>query len=342
MVLDYAADSNNLGLLHGEVIIMRRSLRAALALVVIGVLTSMAGSISVLGASKFIIATGGTAGMAYPIGGAMATIWSSNIPGVSVTPQVTGGSIENSRLLEQKEAEFSIQQNNIADYAYRGTEQFKGRPIRNIRGVASLIPEPLQNIVRADSGISSVADLRGRRVSVGPPGSGNEVNSRMLLDGFGITYSDIKPLYLSYAETANHFKDRMLDCAMFTTGVGTSAIQEIATTQAVRLLSLTDQQVRDLRAKFPFFVRSVIPAGTYKGQDQDVVTVATLATLVCREDLDEELVYRATKSLFENLDVMARAHTMGKVISLATALDGLTVPLHPGAERYYREKGVIK
>lgn len=320
---------------------MRKSLRIALMLALL-VFVLAGDAISVFGASKYIIATGGTAGMNYPIGAAMGAIWAREIAGVSVTPQVTGGGIENSRLLEQMEVDFSIQMNNIADYAYNGIEQFEGQPIRNIRGVANLIPEPLQNLVRADLGISSVSELRGKRVSVGPPGSGNVVNSQTLLEGFGITFADIKPFYLSYAESANHFKDRLLDCAMFTTGIGTSAIQEIATTQDVRLLSLTEEEVAHLKAEFPFFVRCVIPAGTYRGQNEDVVTVATTAILVCRDDLDEDFVYQATKALFNNLDEMARSHAMGKMISLETALDGLTVPLHPGAEKYYREKGLIK
>lgn len=291
---------------------------------------------------KYTIGTGGTAGMAFPVGGALASIWNETIPGISVSPQVTGGSIENTRLLEQKEIAFSIQMNNIADYAYRGTEQFKGKPITNIRGIASLIPEPLQNLVRVDSGISTIADLAGKKVSVGPPGSGNEVNARMLLAGFGLTYDDIKPYYLSYAETSNHFKDRQLDCAMFTTGIGTSAIQDIATTQAVKLLSISEKEVQDLQKQFPFFARSVIPKGTYNGQDEDVITVTTLATLICRDDLNEDLVYKATKAIFENLDTMRQAHAMGKMISLDTALDGLTIPLHPGAEKYYKEVGIIK
>lgn len=280
--------------------------------------------------------------MAYPIGGSMATIWSNKMPGIMVTPQVTGGSVENSRLLEQKEIEFSIQMNNITDYAYNGLEQFKGRPIKNIRNVASLIPEALQNLVRADSGIDSISDLKGKRVVVGAPGSGNEVNSRLLLSGYGLTYSDIKPLFLSYAEAANMFKDRLVDASMFTTGLGTSAIQEIAISQNIKLIPIAEKDVVELHKKFPFFVRFVIPANTYRGQDKDVVTVTTMATLVCREDLSEDLVYQATKLIFENLDVMARAHAMGKMINLKTALEGLTVPLHPGAAKYYKEKGLIK
>lgn len=319
---------------------MKRILLTSLALVALVTLTMSGGGL--FAARQYIIGTGGTAGMAYPVGGALANIWSSKIPGITVTPQVTGGSIENTRLLEQKEIEFSIQMNNITEYAYKGLEMFKGHPVPILRGIASLIPEPIQNLVRADSGINSIADLKGKRVAVGPPGSGNEVNARMLLSGFGLDYNDIKPLFLSYAEAANHFKDRLIDCASFTTGIGTSAIQEIATTQNVKLISLTETEVADLQKKFPFFVRFVIPAGTYRGQDKDVLTVTTMSTLVCRADLDEELVYQCTKALFENLDVMKRAHAMGKMISLDTALNGLTIPLHPGAERYYKEVGVIK
>lgn len=321
---------------------MRKSLRVALMVAVL-VLSMLAGdAMSVFGASKYVIGTAGTAGMCYPIGAAIAAVWSREMEGVSVTPQVTGGSVENCRLLGLKEVEFGLVMGSIAEYAYNGTELFEGQPIKNIRGVASLVPEILQNLVKADSGISSISELRGKRVSVGPPGSGNLVSSKELLESYGITLADIKPFYLSYAETANHFKDRLIDCAMFITGLGTSAIQDIAMSQDVRLLSMTEEEVANLIAQNPLLVPFVIPAGTYKGQDEDVLTATLLTGLYCRDDADEDFVYHALETLYDNLEDLARSHAMGKMISLEIALSGMTVPLHPGAEKYYREKGLIK
>lgn len=297
----------------------------------------------VFGATRsMIIATAGTAGMNYPLGGAMASIWSSKIPGLTVTPQVTGGSIENTRLLDQKEVELGMQANSVGFFSYRGLEQFKGKPVTSIRAMASLVPEFVQIVVRADSGIKSLADLKGKRVAVGPPGSMEVINSRLILQSAGMSYDDLTARFVSYAEAANQFKDRLLDAVIFATGLGTSAIQDIASMHKISLVSLKDEEIARLAKEYPFFVPGIVPAGTYPGQDADVRTVTTKTTLVCREDLDANLVYLMLKTLFENLDTMARAHPMGKYITLETALDGLAIPLHPGAERFYKEKGLIK
>ncbi len=259
-----------------------------------------------------------------------------------MTPQVTGGSIENTRLLDQGEVEFGLQANSVGYFSYHGLEQFQGNAITSIRAVASLVPEFVQVVVRADSGIKSMKDLKGKRVAVGPPGSMEVINSRLILEACGLSYDTVVARFVSYAEAANQFKDRMLDCVIFATGLGTSAIQDIASTQRIALVPIEPGEVQRLVSQHPFFVPKVIPANTYPNQTIEITTVTTQATLVCRADLDANIVYQMTRALFENLDTMAKSHAMGKYIRLETALDGLAIPIHPGAERFYREKQLMK
>lgn len=288
------------------------------------------------------LATAGTAGMYYPVGGSLASIWSDEIPGLSVNPSVTGGSIENTRLLDQGEVEIGLQANSVGFFAYKGLEQFAGKPITSIKSIANLIPEFVHIVVRENSGIETIKDLKSKKVSVGPKGSMEVINSRLILEACGLSYDEVNAQFISYAEATNQFKDRMLDCVIFATGLGTSAIQDIASTQKIRILSLSKAEVESIVSEYPFFVVNTIPANTYLNQKNDISTVTTQSTLVCRTDLDAEIVYQMTKTMFENLDRLSHAHAMAKYIKLETALDGLVMPIHPGAEKYYKEKQMIR
>ncbi len=291
---------------------------------------------------KMSLATGGTSGTYYPYGGAMAGLWGRNLPGVTVTAETTGASVENMRLLGSKQAELAITQNDIADYAYNATEMFKEK-ITNYRGVAVLYPELVQFTVRADSGINSIQDLKGKRVSVGPAGSGTEANTRQIVESAGLKYSDFaRAATLSNAEAANAFKDRQLDAIQLTGGVPFPTIQDVATAADVKVLPIDGALLQTLQGKYKFFVPVTIPANTYKGQTAVVNTVAVQATLVAREDLDKELVYWLTKILIEKQPDLAQAHAKGKELSKDSAVKGLTIPWHPGAEQYYKEIGALK
>jgi TRAP transporter TAXI family solute receptor len=272
----------------------------------------------------------------------MAQIFNSKIANMNVTAQATGASVENLKLISQKEAELAIVQNDMTDYAYNGTEAFKDAKVENVRVIGNLYPEVIQIVASADSGINTIEDIKGKKFSVGAPGSGVEANARQLLDVLGMTYNDFSANYLSFAESADSLKDNHIDGFMFVSGVPNAAIQDTATTSSLKFVSIPDDVINELTTKYPFFVEIIIPAGTYKGQDADVKTVAVTATLIVGAEVSEQVVYDLTKALFENQPELATAHAKGAELSLESAVKGVSVPFHPGAEKYYKEVGAIK
>ncbi|MEA4848446.1 MAG: TAXI family TRAP transporter solute-binding subunit [Clostridiaceae bacterium] len=292
--------------------------------------------------TNLILATGGTSGTYYPFGGSMAQIFNSKIENMNVTAQATGASVENLKLIGQKEAELAIVQNDMTDYAYNGTESFKDSKVENVRVIANLYPEVIQIVSSVDSGIKTLTDIKGKKFSVGAPGSGVEANARQLLDVMGMTYDDFSANYLSFSESADSLKDNHIDGFLFVSGVPNAAIQDTATTSSLNFVSIPDDVIKSLISKYTFFTEITIPAGTYKGQDVDVKTVAMKATLVAGAEVSEDVVYSLTKALFENQPELASAHAKGAELSLESAVDGVSVPFHPGAEKYYKEVGAIK
>lgn len=288
------------------------------------------------------IATGGTGGTYYPLGGAMAKIFNENIEGVTANAQSTGASVENIGLVSAGETEVAFVQNDVTYYAWTATETFAGKEkITNIRGMAMLYPEVVQIIATAGSGIKSVEDLAGKKVAVGAPGSGTEVNARQILAEYGMDYNDLgKADYLSFAEAADQLKDKHIDAAFVTAAVPTSAITEVTQTADIVLVPVESTKISTLAEKYPFYTEVTIPANSYKNQTADVTATAVMAMLVVPENLDEDLVYSMTKQLFEQRQVIIDTHDRGNDIKIETALDGMPIDLHPGAQRYYDEKGV--
>ncbi len=288
------------------------------------------------------IATGGTGGAYYPLGGAMAKIFNENVPGVTANAQSTGASVENIGLVEQGETEIAFVQNDVTYYAYTGTETFEGKDkITNIRGMAMLYPEVIQIIATKESGIKSVSDLKGKKVAVGAPGSGTEVNARQILEEHGIVYADLgKADYLSFNEAADQLKDKQVDAAFVTAALPTAAVTEVTQTADIVIVPVESEKIASLAAKYPFYTEVLIEGGNYKGNDDDVVAAAVMAMLVVPEDLDEDLVYNLTKSIFEQRQVIVDTHARGNDIQLETALDGMPIELHSGAKKYYDEKGI--
>ncbi len=291
---------------------------------------------------NLILATGGTSGTYYPFGGAMAQIFNSKIENMNVTAQATGASVENLKLIGKKEAELAIVQNDMTDYAYNGTETFSDGKIENVRAMATLYPEVIQIVASKDSGINTVADIKGKKFSVGAPGSGVEANARQILDVLGMTYNDFAANYLSFSESADSLKDKHIDGFLFMSGIPNAAIQDTATTSDLTFVSIPDDVIKDLTTKYPFFTEFIIPAGTYKGQNADVKTVAAKATLVVGAEVSEKVVYDLTKALFENQPELAQAHAKGQELKLEEAVQGISVPFHSGAEKYFKEVGAIK
>lgn len=284
------------------------------------------------------IATGGTGGVYYPLGGGMAQVFEDQLD-ITATAQVSGASVENMQLLSKGDVQLAFTQNDIADYAVNGTEVFDNK-LDNLAGIAALYPEIIQLVVSADSDIHSIADLKGKKVSVGAPGSGNEANSIQILSAAGMSYDDIDEQLKSYADSADSFKDGLIDAMFVTSGIPNSSVQDIAVTKGVRIIGIDEGIVSALQQDYPFFVKAEVPAGTYDGQEETADTVAVLASLTVNSKLSEDLVYKITKALYENLDTIGAKHAKGKEIELQKALEGLTIPIHPGALKYYEEQGV--
>lgn len=288
------------------------------------------------------IATGGTAGTYYPLGGAMAKIFNENVPGVTANAQSTGASVENIGLVSKGEAEIAFVQNDITFYAFNGTEMFDGKEkLANVRGMAMLYPEVVQVIATKSSGITSIADLKGKKVAVGAPGSGAEANARQILASFGIQYSDLaKADFLSFNEAADQLKNKQIDAAFITAGLPTSAVTEVAQTTDIVIVQIESAKIAEMAATYPFYTEVVVPGGTYKGNDADITTTAVMAMLVVNESMDETLAYNLTKSLFEQRQVIIDTHQRGNDIKLETALEGMPIDVHPGAQKYYDEMGI--
>jgi hypothetical protein len=291
--------------------------------------------------TKLILATGGTAGTYYPFGGAMARIWNAKIPGMNVTAQTTGASAENIRLVNKKEVELALVQSDTLDFAYNAKESFK-EAIKSMSAIAVLYPEIIQVVVRADSPVKSIADLKGKKVGVGAPGSGTEANFRQLMDVYGLAKADVNSQYLSFSESAEAFKDRHIDGFIVTAGIPNAAIMDISTQHEIRIINIPADMAAKLTAKYPFLAVAKVPAGTYKNQNQEAATVAVNAVLIAGNDLPADVVYNMTKALFDNQAELASAHAKGKELNLQYAVKGVSIPFHPGALKYYKEKGAIK
>lgn len=299
----------------------------------------------------FGIATGGTGGTYFPVGGAIATIISNFADyetstgkiDVIATAQTSGASVANCNLISKKEIESGFAQNNVVYWAYTGTETFKDQPpIKNLRVIMSLYPETIQIVASKKSGIKTVFDLKGKRVAVGDKGSGTEIDARTILNIHGITYDDIEEQYMSFAEAADALKDERIDALFTTAGIPTSSIVELSTTKEITMVAITQDKVKELVEKVPYYSEFIIPKDTYKGMDQDVLTVTCLAQWICDESLDSELIYNIVKAVFEHKADLEKVHAKGKDISPENAIKGVAIPFHPGAEKYYKEKGLIK
>ncbi len=299
---------------------------------------------SLAATAQLVMATGGTAGTYYPLGGAMSQIINSRVKDVNVSVQSTGASVANIRMIQNGEVDLALVQTDIADYAWNGTEMFKDDgKLQNFSVIASLYPELIQVVVRAESGIESIADLKGKKVSVGAPGSGTEANARQILEIYGLTYKDLAQVqYLSFSESAEAFKDKHIDAFFVTAGIPNAGIQDTATMHKIQILAVPDDMYKNLHNKYGFYGQALIPAGCYINQTEPVRTVAVQAVLITRRDLDADVVYEMTAALFENLPELATAHAKGKEVSLEGALTGVSTPLHPGAEKYFKEKGIVK
>jgi TRAP transporter TAXI family solute receptor len=287
------------------------------------------------------VLTGGTSGVYYPLGVAIGKIYSDKIANVKTQVQATKASVENLILLQQGRGELAFTLGDSLKAAWNGEEEagFKSK-LDKLRTIAAIYPNYIQIVATADSGIKTLADLKGKSLSVGAPKSGTELNSRAILAAAGMGYKDIgKVEYLPFAESVDLMKNRQLTATLQSAGLGVASLKDLSTSTQISVVSVPKEVVEKIG---PPFVPAIIPANTYGGQDKDVPTAAVINYLVTSSAVSDDLAYQMTKLIFESLPELANAHAAGKEMKLETAAQGSPVPLHPGAIRYYREKGVME
>ena len=287
------------------------------------------------------LATGGSTGTYYGFGSAVAQILSEKTQ-ANVTIQSTGASKANIQLIDAGEVEMAIVQNDVMDYAWRGVDLFNGEKTTSFASMAGLYAETCQVVATASSGIQSIADLRGKNVSVGDAGSGVEFNARQILEAYGITFNDIGKQNLSFGASADALRDNKIDAFFCVAGAPTPAIIDLATGKEIVLLEIDDAHAAQLIRNYPFYTQFPVPAGSYRGQNAKAMTVAVKATFIVSSKLSEDTVYELTKALFENKAAIEAAHAKGKELSSSYAVEGISVPFHPGAAKYLKEIGALR
>ncbi len=308
--------------------------------------------------SFFRIGTGGTAGTYYPIGGLLANAISSppgsrsceeggscGVPGLVASAVSSNGSVANINAIAGGTLESGFAQSDVATWAHTGTGIWEGKPaVEKLRAIANLYPESIHLLASAGSGINSVADLKGKRVSLDEPGSGTLVDARVILEGYGLSEADVTPEYLKPDQAADRMRDGAMDAFFFVGGYPAGAIAELASQHDVKLVPISCDDAPSICEKYTFFAADTVPGGTYDGNPDDVKTLAVGAQWVTSADQPEDLIYGITKALWnENTRKQLDAgHAKGKAITKDTALNGVGIPLHPGAEKFYKEAGLLK
>jgi TRAP transporter TAXI family solute receptor len=294
------------------------------------------------GAQQFVnVLTGGTSGVYYPLGVAIGKIFSDKLPDVKTQVQATKASVENLILLQQGRGEVAFALGDSLKAAWEGDEEagFKAK-LDRLRTIGAIYPNYIQIVATADSGIKTLADLKGKSLSVGAPKSGTELNSRAILAAAGLSYKDLgKVEYLPFAESVDLMKNRQLDATLQSAGLGVASLKDLSTSIDIVVVAVPKQVVDKIG---PPFTAVKIPANTYTGQEKDVPTAAVTNYLVTSTAVSDDLAYQMTKLIYESLPELANSHVAGKDIKLETAASGSPIPLHPGAIRYYKEKGLLK
>lgn len=296
-------------------------------------------------APRFIsIATGGTGGAYFPIGAGLADIINKKLAGFNASAEVTAASKVNCINVNEGKSDLALVLGDTLAYGYKG-DKLGGfaKPLSDLRVIANIYPNTIQIVARKESGVRTLSDLKGKKVAVGAPGSGTEINARQIFAAAGMTYKDFgRTDYLSFSESADQMKNRAIDVTLISSGMPNPGIMDIATSQEIVIVPIEGEVLNRLHKEHPFFVASVVPKGTYKGQDTEVKSVTIPNFLIAGAKMDEKTAYDITKAMFENLPRLVQAHAAAKGIKLGDATKGLPAPLHPGAEKYYREMKVLK
>jgi uncharacterized protein len=312
----------------------------------LGVIVGMGAALvagTVSAQQQFInVLTGGQSGVYYPIGVSLSQTFAKDIPNVRSTAQVTRASAENLNLLQAGRGELAMTLADTLSDAWNGNaEAGFNNKLDKLRGFSATYNNYIQIVASADSGIRTLADLKGKRVSVGAARSGTELNARAILKAAGMSYADLaKVEYLPFGESVELMKNRQLDATLQSAGLGVASIRDLST--AIRIVVVPVPHDVVAKVGDAAYQPSVIPANTYSGQTEDIPTAAIPNFLVTHSGVPDELVYRMVKAMYDNLDTLHAAHSAARVVNRANAIKGMPVPLHPGAERYYREVGVLR
>lgn len=287
------------------------------------------------------VATGGTAGVWYPLGVALAGIYDKGVPGVKASVQVTKGGVENCSLLQQGRTEVGFVQADTLAWAWEGNEDagFTRRHDK-LRAIAALYPNLVQVVATKDAGVRSLQDLKGKRVVVGAPRSGTELNARTFFAAAGLSYKDFARVeFLPFAEAVDLMKNRQADATLQSAGLGVASIRDLTTAVEVVFVPIPKAVVD--KANAPGFSPATIPANTYRGQDADVPSALAYNLLVTHSGVSDDMAYAMAKAMFDNLEQLKAAHASARDVELDPRVLATPIPLHPGAERFYREKGLL-
>ena len=284
--------------------------------------------------------TGSATGNYYNFGSAVCTVVSQKLDGTNITVQATGGSTENARLLGSGDTEFAMIQSDVYSYAQDGIELFAGAPVTNFQAVTACYPEMVQIVVRKDSGIKSVADMKGKNNCVGAVGSGYEVAARQILGIYGLSYDDINETFADQSTAKNGVQDGTFDGMFLCSGFPNANVTELSLTGKIEVLTIDDEHLAKLLEKYPFYESFTSPSDDYN-LGHSITSVAVKCMLVCTDDFSEEAIYTLTKTIYENLSAIQDINSKGKYMSLEGALSGIPSNLHPGARKYYEEKGIV-
>ncbi len=322
---------------------MQRLFKATvLAVFLAGVFAAGMNSPLLAADERLAIGTASTGGTWYPLGGGVANMINKYVKGYYAAAHPSGASIENIRAIVKKQDALSLSMPDTAFQAFNGQEAFADKPTKELRGLMSTYPIDIQFFTTAKGSIKTIKDLKGKKVAVGAPGSGTEAMARYVMKVYGLTYDDIDEQFLSATETAQALKDGNIDAGIVTLGTPAPALMDLATQRDILFLDIEPAVAEKINKDFPAYFPRTIPAGTYKGQDKPHHTLAWMGIFVVHQDMSEKLAHDILAALFDHKDELDKIHAQFKNITLDNAVKGMPVPFHPGAQKFFKEKGLIK
>ena len=283
------------------------------------------------------IGTGGTGGVYYPYGGGLAEIWTKHVPGVKAVAEVTGASVENTKLCSRGETLVGEVMGDVAYQGYHGQGKFKGKK-QKVNAMFMMYPNVYHIVALKKSGIKTLADLKGKRISIGAPGSGTAFKTDLVFKALGLT--DFEPYRLSFVENSNALRDGTIDVGVWSVAAPTSSIMDLATTHEITIIPFDDASIKKVLDQHQYYSDYELAGGTYKGVDEPIKTLSVWNVVICNRDMSEEMVYNLVKTVYENQDYLIKIHPFAKNTTPENTIKHSPIPLHPGTIKYLKEKGI--